>query len=336
MMFCVMKNTMSNCIKIFLLIFLISQNTPVFAQKHNFDVWLADFKKKAIETEGISSATVNKAFSKVKFLKQLLIYDKRQPEFIEKTETYIGKRVNKKRVLKAKSLLLENKDLLSRIEKDFGVPKEYLVALWGIETSFGRHLGKVDIISALATLSFDKRRSAYFSKELITILRLIDKKKVKLENLYGSWAGAHGNFQFMPSSIKNYAIDYDKDGTIDLVNSLEDSFASAANYLSKIGWNNNYPWGQEVTSSKQINLNIITTDARKLTKSFTKNKWQELGINNEILFKSKTKLKLVRPDGDAGPLFLVSSNYEKLLHWNRSLRFAITIGIFADKIKNEI
>jgi len=329
-----MKNTMSNCIKFFLFIFLISQNTPVFAQKHNFDVWLADFKKKAIEKEGISSATVNKAFSKVKFLKQLLIYDKRQPEFIEKTETYIGKRVNKKRVLKAKSLLLENKNLLSRIEKDFGVPKEYLVALWGIETSFGRHRGKVNIISALATLSFDKRRSAYFSKELITILRLIDKKKVKLENLYGSWAGAHGNFQFMPSSINNYAIDYDKDGQIDLVNSLEDSFASAANYLKTIGWNEKISWGYRAISADKIDNSLVTIDARKLKKTLSKNDL----INNKISIKNNKKVKgnykLIRPDGKDGPIFLVTTNYEKLLNWNRSLRFAITVGLFADLLKN--
>jgi len=329
-----MKNTMSNCIKIFLLIFLIFQNTPVFAQNHNFDIWVVDFKKKAIETEGISSATVNKAFSRVKFLKKLLIYDKRQPEFIEKTETYIGKRVNKKRVLKAKSLLLENKDLLSRIEKDFGVPKEYLVALWGIETSFGRHLGKVDIISALATLSFDKRRSAYFSKELITILRLIDKKKVKLENLYGSWAGAHGNFQFMPSSIKNYAIDYDKDGQIDLVNSLEDSFASAANYLKTIGWNKKISWGYKAISADKIDNSLVTIDARKLKKTLSKNDL----INNKISIKNNKKVKgnykLIRPDGKDGPIFLVTTNYEKLLNWNRSLRFAITVGLFADLLKN--
>ena len=329
-----MKNTMSNCIKIFLLIFLIFQNTPVFAQNHNFDIWVADFKKKAIEKEGISSATVNKAFLKVKFLKQLLIYDKRQPEFIEKTETYIGKRVNKKRVLKAKSLLLENKNLLSRIEKDFGVPKEYLVALWGIETSFGRHRGKVDIISALATLSFDKRRSAYFSKELITILRLIDKKKVKLENLYGSWAGAHGNFQFMPSSINNYAIDYDKDGQIDLVNSLEDSFASAANYLKTIGWNKKISWGYKAISADKIDNSLVTIDARKLKKTLSKNDL----INNKISIKNNKKVKgnykLIRPDGKDGPIFLVTTNYEKLLNWNRSLRFAITVGLFADLLKN--
>ena len=334
MIFCVIKNTMSNCIKIILFIFLIFQNTPVSAQNHNFDIWVVDFKKKAIEKEGISSVTVNKAFSRVKFLKKLLIYDKRQPEFIEKTETYIGKRVNKKRVLKAKSLLLENKNLLSRIEKDFGVPKEYLVALWGIETSFGRHRGKVDIISALATLSFDKRRSAYFSKELITILRLIDKKKVKLENLYGSWAGAHGNFQFMPSSINNYAIDYDKDGQIDLVNSLEDSFASAANYLKTIGWNKEISWGYKAISADKIDNSLVTIDARKLKKTLSRNDL----INNKISIKNNKKakgnFKLIRPDGKDGPIFLVTTNYEKLLNWNRSLRFAITVGLFADLLKN--
>lgn len=334
MIFCVIKNTMSNCIKIILFIFLIFQNTPVSAQNHNFDIWVVDFKKKAIEKEGISSVTVNKAFSRVKFLKKLLIYDKRQPEFIEKTETYIGKRVNKKRVLKAKSLLLENKNLLSRIEKDFGVPKEYLVALWGIETSFGRHRGKVDIISALATLSFDKRRSAYFSKELITILRLIDKKKVKLENLYGSWAGAHGNFQFMPSSINNYAIDYDKDGQIDLVNSLEDSFASAANYLKTIGWNKEISWGYKAMSADKIDNSLVTIDARKLKKTLSSNDL----INNKISIKNNKKakgnFKLIRPDGKDGPIFLVTTNYEKLLNWNRSLRFAITVGLFADLLKN--
>ena len=334
MIFCVIKNTMSNCIKIILFIFLIFQNTPVSAQNHNFNIWVVDFKKKAIEKEGISSVTVNKAFSRVKFLKKLLIYDKRQPEFIEKTETYIGKRVNKKRVLKAKSLLLENKNLLSKIEKDFGVPKEYLVALWGIETSFGRHRGKVDIISALATLSFDKRRSAYFSKELITILRLIDKKKVKLENLYGSWAGAHGNFQFMPSSINNYAIDYDKDGQIDLVNSLEDSFASAANYLKTIGWNKEISWGYKAISADKIDNSLVTIDARKLKKTLSRNDL----INNKISIKNNKKVKgnfkLIRPDGKDGPIFLVTTNYEKLLNWNRSLRFAITVGLFADLLKN--
>jgi membrane-bound lytic murein transglycosylase B len=329
-----LKKTMKILLKIFCFIILFN-HSALAKQANDFNNWISSFKSRALK-EGIKEQTFDAAFKNVKFLERLLIYDKRQPEFIETTSVYVGKRVTNQKVLKAKKFIEENEKLLTKISTEFKVPKEYLLALWGVETNFGVHKGKVNTVSALATLSFDKRRSEYFSKELIILLKLLDTKKISYNSLFGSWAGAHGNFQFMPSSIKNYAIDYDKDGTIDLVNSLEDSFASAANYLSKIGWNSNYPWGQEIVSSKQIDPNIITTDARKLKNSYTKSKWKKLGISNEILFKSKTKLRLVRPDGSTGPLFLVSSNYEKLLHWNRSLRFAISIGIFADKIKNEI
>jgi membrane-bound lytic murein transglycosylase B len=329
-----LKKTMKILLKIFCFVILFNYSA-LANQADEFNNWISSFKSRALK-EGIKEQTFDAAFKNVKFLERLLIYDKRQPEFIETTSVYVGKRVTNQKVLKAKKFIEENEKLLTKISTEFKVPKEYLLALWGVETNFGVHKGKVNTVSALATLSFDKRRSEYFSKELIILLKLLDTKKISYNSLFGSWAGAHGNFQFMPSSIKNYAIDYDKDGTIDLVNSLEDSFASAANYLSKIGWNSNYPWGQEIVSSKQIDPNIITTDARKLKNSYTKSKWKKLGVSNQILFKSKTKLRLVRPDGDTGPLFLVSSNYEKLLHWNRSLRFAISIGIFADKIKNEI
>ena len=221
------------------------------------------------------------------------------------------------------------------MEKKFSVPKNYLVALWGIETVFGKHKGKVDIISALATLSFDKRRSAYFSKELITLLKLIDKEIVSLDDLKGSWAGAHGNFQFMPSSIKNYAIDYNKDGKIDLYDSLEDSFASAANYLKKIGWDRN-PWGVKVKLSKKLEAKNFTYDARKLAKQ---KKVKRLGkkrcpIAKNFKINPNTKARLVKPDGKVSEVYMVFNNYEKLLNWNRSLRFAITIGIFADLLSN--
>jgi membrane-bound lytic murein transglycosylase B len=316
-----LKKTMKILLKIFCFIILFN-HSALANQTDDFNNWISSFKSRALK-EGIKEQTFDTAFKNVMFLERLLIYDKRQPEFIETTNVYVGKRVTNQKVLKAKKFIEENQKLLTKISTEFKVPKEYLLALWGVETNFGVHKGKVNTVSALATLSFDKRRSEYFSKELIILLKLLDTKKISYNSLFGSWAGAHGNFQFMPSSIKNYAIDYDKDGTIDLVNSLEDSFASAANYLSKIGWNSSYPWGQEIVSSKHKN-------------SYTKSKWKKLGVSNQILFKSKTKLRLVRPDGDTGPLFLVSSNYEKLLHWNRSLRFAISIGIFADKIKNEI
>lgn len=319
-------------LKIIYFFAILAFTSNVFANSPEFDDWVKNFKKKAL-TQGISKTTVEKAFQRVVFLEKLLIYDKRQPEFIEKTDVYVSKRVSSLRIATAKKLLIEKKNLLEKVEKEFGVPKEILLSLWGIETNFGVHKGKVDIISALATLSFDKRRSAYFTNELIILLRLIDKNIIDMNSMYGSWAGAHGNFQFMPSSINNYAIDYDNDGKIDLVNSLEDSFASAANYLSSIGWNKNIPWGSEAFQEKKIKKNLFTTDARKLQKEMSYKNWAHLGIKSKQNLPLKNNFRLIRPDGDDGPIYLVSMNYEKLLNWNRSLRFAISIGLFSDILK---
>jgi len=327
-----LSKNMLRFLKIIYFFAVLAFTTNVFANSPEFDDWVKNFKKKAL-TQGISKTTVEKAFQRVVFLEKLLIYDKRQPEFIEKTDVYVSKRVSSLRIATAKKLLIEKKYLLEKVEKEFGVPKEILLSLWGIETNFGVHKGKVDIISALATLSFDKRRSAYFTNELIILLRLIDKNIIDMNSMYGSWAGAHGNFQFMPSSINNYAIDYDNDGKIDLVNSLEDSFASAANYLSSIGWNKNMPWGSEAIQEKKINKNLFTTDARKLQKEMSYKNWAHLGIKSKQNLPLKNNFRLVRPDGDDGPIYLVSMNYEKLLNWNRSLRFAISIGLFSDILK---
>ena len=306
---------------------------PVFADD-DFNKWLINYKKYAIN-QGVSKNTVENAFKNTKLLKKIISYDRNQPEFIEKLEVYLGKRVNKQKIIYAKKLIKKNNELLDKVEKKYKVPRNYLVSLWGIETVFGKHKGKVDIISALATLSYDKRRSKYFSGELITLLKLIDKKIVRLSDLKGSWAGAHGNFQFMPSSIKNYAVDYNKDGNINLYNSLEDSFASAANYLSTIGWDKN-PWGVEVKLKKNINKKNFTFDARKLAKKRTVKEWKKMGVElpKNFIIDDNVKARLVKPDGNVSPIYMVFNNYEKLLHWNRSLRFAITIGIFADYLKN--
>ena len=317
-----------------LILFIFLNLTTNLYSNENFNKWLINYKKYAVN-QGISKKTVDEAFQNTRLLKRIIKYDRNQPEFIEKTNVYIGKRVNKQKVIYAKKLIRNNNNLLNKVEKKFSVPKNYLVALWGIETVFGKHKGKVDIISALATLSFDKRRSAYFSKELITLLKLIDKEIVSLDDLKGSWAGAHGNFQFMPSSIKNYAIDYNKDGKIDLYESLEDSFASAANYLKKIGWDRN-PWGVKVKLSKKLEAKNFTYDARKLAKQKKVKDWVKNGVILPKNFKinPNTKARLVKPDGKVSEVYMVFNNYEKLLNWNRSLRFAITIGIFADLLSN--
>ena len=315
---------------LFILLYLTSNSYS----NDDFNKWLINYKKYAVN-QGISKKTVDEAFQNTRLLKRIIKYDRNQPEFIEKTNVYVGKRVNKQKVIYAKKLIRNNNNLLNKVEKKFSVPKNYLVALWGIETVFGKHKGKVDIISALATLSFDKRRSEYFSRELITLLKLIDNEIVSLDDLKGSWAGAHGNFQFMPSSIKNYAIDYNKDGKIDLYESLEDSFASAANYLKTIGWDKN-PWGVKVKLSKKLDSKNFTYDARKLAKQKKVKDWVKNGILLPKNFKinPNTKARLVKPDGKISEVYMVFNNYEKLLNWNRSLRFAITIGIFADLLSN--
>ena len=315
---------------LFIFIFLTSNSHS----DDNFNKWLLNYKQFAIN-QGVTKKTVDEAFKNTKLLKRIIKYDRNQPEFIEKTKVYVGKRVNKQKVIYAKKLIKNNNNLLNKVEKKYKVPKNYLVALWGIETVFGKHKGKVDIISALATLSFDKRRSSYFSRELITLLKLIDKKIVSLDDLKGSWAGAHGNFQFMPTSIKNYAIDYNKDGKIDLYTSLEDSFASAANYLKRIGWDKN-PWGVKVRLSKNMDAKNFTYDARKLAKQLKVKEWVQMGVQlpENFNINPNTRARLVKPDGKISEVYMVFNNYEKLLNWNRSLRFAITIGVFADLLSN--
>jgi len=322
--------------QLYLILSLLLIFSSISKSDEKFSTWLENYKKYAIN-QGISKKTVNEAFKNTKLLKRIISYDRNQPEFIEKTDVYIGKRVNKQKVIYAKKLIKSNEEILAKVEKKYKVPKNYIVALWGVETVFGKYKGKVDIISALATLSYDKRRSKYFSNELIILLKLIDKKIVSISDLKGSWAGAHGNFQFMPSSIKNYAIDYNRDGKIDLYTSLEDSFASAANYLKKIGWDKN-PWGLKVKLTKEINKKHFTFDARKLSDSKKIKDWIKMGIilPDNYKINLNTKAKLVKPDGENSDVYMVFNNYEKILHWNRSLRFALAVCTLKDKFKDEL
>ena len=211
--------------------------------------------------------------------------------------------------------------------------------MWGIETNFGRHVGKMDIISSLATLSFDKRRSKFFTSELLILLQLIDDKKIGDDMLYGSWAGAAGNFQFMPSTIKKYAIDFNDDGNIDLKNSLDDSFASAANYIKKMGWKYKEPCFYKVDYKNQIDKKFINFSAKKIHSKKTIQKWSNMGIIfPEILDLDKNeKVALIAPDGlEKLKLYIVFENYEKILKWNRSLRFGLAVCTLKEYFKNEL
>ena len=320
-----------------IIIVLIFPKVSYSSEAEGFDKWLLGFKKKALN-EGISHETIKNSFKNVRYLKQVIKYDRRQPEFFEDTITYVGKRATIERAIRAKKLLDKNNSLFNEIEKIYQVEKELLLSLWAIETNFGTYVGKMDIISSLATLSFDKRRSEFFSKQLLVLLKLIDKKLINVDTLYGSWAGAFGNFQFMPTTIQNYAIDYDKNNKIELKKSLYDSLASAANYLNKIGWKINRPCFIKVNSTKKIKDELINTSARNIKNRLSLKKWSKLGIESEQKSFNNNKLRaaLILPDSKPNsPMYLVFSNYEVILQWNRSLRFGISVCTLIDLVKDE-
>ena len=323
--------------KIFLIIYLfVIFNPNISLANEKFNEWLVGFKGRAI-SQGVSKETVDTALKNAKFLERIVVLDRKQPEFFEKTYEYLEKRVDEKRIQAAKNLLKENSILLDKVSTKFKVDKEILVSLWGIETNFGVNKGKVDIISALSTLSFDNRRSEYFEKELIILLKLIDNKTLKYDSLYGSWAGAIGNFQFMPSTIQKHGINFDEVADIDLINSFQDSLASAANYLKTIGWIEKDKWGFEVRIDKNFDSSLINSDSRNLKNKISIVQLKLLGFKNrngsEITYEDKKEGWLIRPDGEDGPIYIVFDNYLRLLEWNRSLRFAITVGTLSDKIK---
>ena len=319
--------------------FLVSN---VFCNETNFDSWLKDFKLRAISS-GISQKVVEDVLSEAKYLPKVIEYDRYQPEFYEDTFTYIKKRSSKKKIKDGIKLYKKEKNLIDEVEDKFEVEKELLLALMGIETNFGKYLGKMDIISSLATLSFDKRRSEFFTQELLILLSLVDKQIIKKEILYGSWAGAFGNFQFMPRTIRNYAIDFNNNKTIEL-KKTEDSFASAANYLKKIGWKKNQPCFYKINLNKRIPKKYLNSSARNI-KNKKKVIFFKKYIDNfeKLKIRNNYKVAIIIPDKDIipgsetySPAYLIFENYEKILNWNRSLRFALAVCTLKDSFKNEI
>ena len=327
-------------IKNFVIIFLFFFNNTLSANNESFNEWLNNFRTFALEND-ISETTFDMAMSNVVFLPKVIKYDRFQPEFYEDTKTYISKRSSSLKVKNGTKLYKSNETFIDTIDKKFSVEKSLLLALMGIETNFGTYVGKMDILSSLATLSFDERRSEFFTKELITILQLVESKKVDHEILYGSWAGAFGNFQFMPSTIEKYAIDYDKNNIIEL-KSTKDSFASAANYINKIGWKKNQPCFIRVILDKNVPKNLLNTSAKKLhnKKRFEILK-QFIDDKNTLLIDDDLIGAIITPDKDIipnaenlEPAYIVFENYEKILQWNRSLRFGLAVCTLKGKFEN--
>ena len=327
-------------IKLFIVSILIILNSGTLIAD-DFNDWKVKFKNRAIK-EGVSKATVDKLIDRSKFLSDVIKYDRYQPEFYEDTKTYISKRTSSKKVKLGKIILNKENNIINKVSSEYKVDKNLLLALMGIETNFGNYLGKMDIVSSLATLSYDQRRSEFFTKELITLLKLVDAKIIDPSTLFGSWAGAFGNFQFMPSTIKNHAIDYNKDGSIDLKN-IEDSFASAANYLSNLGWNDNTPCFYRINLNENIPDKYLNTSAKKI-KHERKVKYLKNYIKNSSFLDKYDNLTaaIVTPDAEIvenanklKPAYIIFNNYKLILKWNRSLRFSLAVCTLKNSFENE-
>jgi membrane-bound lytic murein transglycosylase B len=327
-------------IKYFIIIFILHTNSVLSENAQSFKEWLKNFKIYALENN-ISETTFDTAMSDVIFLPNVIKYDRFQPEFYEDTKTYISKRTSDQKVKKGIKLYKSNESFINSVDNKFSVEQSLLLALMGIETNFGTYVGKMDILSSLATLSFDKRRSEFFTRELITVLQLVESKKIDHNILYGSWAGAFGNFQFMPSTIEKYALDYDKNNIIEL-KSTKDSFASAANYINKIGWKKNQPCFIRVNLTEDVPKKLLNTSAKKLynkkkfkfLKKYIKDKNIDT-INDDLISSIITPDKDIIPNSEnLEPAYIVFENYEKILEWNRSLRFGLAVCTLKDKFEN--
>ncbi len=330
-------------IKIFLFIVFFFHSNSFANEIQSFENWKKNFKQRAL-ANNISEQTFDLVMTDAKFLSNVIKYDRYQPEFYEDTKTYISKRASSKKLSKGVDFYSNHKELINVVENKFEIEKELLLSLMGIETNYGTYLGKMDIISSLATLSFDKRRSEFFTKELLILLKLIDENQIDYRSLYGSWAGAFGFFQFMPSTIKNHAIDFNTDNRINLKNS-HDAYASAANYLKKIGWKKNSPCFYKIDLNKNTPKKYLNVSAKKLHNKKRLSFFKKYIENyDELSFlKNNYNVAIITPDKDIipgadtlDPAFIVFDNYEIILQWNRSLRFALAVCTLKDKFKNEL
>ncbi len=298
-----------------------------------FQRWLSAFRREAISS-GISEATLEEAFRGLSPLAKVIELDRRQPEVILSLEEYLSRVVTEARVVTGRSKVKECGPLLERIHEAFGVQPEILTALWAVESDFGRSTGSFPVIAATATLAYEGRRAGFFRRELLYALRILEQGHTSAERMLGSWAGAMGQFQFMPSSFWSYALDYDGDGRIDLWHNLEDSFASAANYLCRCGWEAGKGWGWEVrVPGKMDGEGIGLERVRSI------GEWKAMGVRlvdgSDLREGELHQGSLLQPEGPRGRSFLVGENYRVLLKWNRSHHFAIAVGILAGRIKGD-
>jgi len=294
-----------------------------------FQAWLAELRAEALQA-GIREQTLDASFAGVEPIPRVIELDRRQPESTLTFEQYVELIVSDARVARGRASLQEHAPLLQEIGAKFGVQPRFIVALWGIETNFGQNTGGFSVIAALTTLAYDGRRSKYFRGELLDALRIVDEGHIRPENMKGSWAGAMGQSQFMPSSFMNYAYDYNGDGAKDIWTTSADVFASAANYLSGVGWSADITWGREVRLPAGFDPALADL---KVVKKLSE--WQDLGVrraDGRDLPARELNASVVFPGEAGGAAYIVYGNYRALLRWNRSLYFATAVGLLSDRI----
>lgn len=298
-----------------------------------FNTWVASFKAEA-KRKGVSEDLLNKAFVNVKPVARIIELDRKQPEGTMTFAQYKKRVISNARIAQGRREYKKHRELLDKTAQKYGVPAQYIVALWGVETSYGNNTGGFDVVTALSTLAYDGRRSKFFRKELMNAFKILDAGHIDHKNMKGSWAGAMGQNQFMPSSFHAFAVDGNADGRRDIWTSLPDVFASTANYLSKSGWKEDQKWGRRVALPKSLSKSQIGRDKKK-----TLAEWKRLGVTlpngNDIPVIDGFKAAVIAPDGLNGPTYLVYHNFNVVLKWNRSNYFATSVGILADAIAAE-
>ncbi len=328
-----MSNVSKQILAIFTAFWLMQNCALAQDPEPGFAEWLDGVRMEAL-AEGISQKTLDEALAGLDApLPRVLELDRRQPETTQTLRDYLTARVSEKRIRDGRWMLTRYRTWLGRIEKKYGVPRRFLVALWGIESNYGEHSGNFPVIPALATLARDERRGAYFRRELLDALKILDAGHIPLQQMRGSWAGAMGQCQFMPSSFRRHAVDGDGDGRIDLWNSPPDVLASTANYLAKAGWNGRQTWGRPVRLPKDFDGSPAGLESR-----LPLSRWQALGMrrnDGSPLPRGKLSASLILPDGPTGPAFLVYDNFRVLRAWNRSNAFAVAVGTLSDRLAAE-
>jgi len=318
----------------------------VSVDKGSFEHYAASLKQEAL-SKGYSKTLINEVFASLKHYKSAVVADKKQPEFTETLDTYLPKRISKQRIALARKYYKEHQQELEIIGQKYGVQPRFIVALWGLESSFGKIMGNYSVPSALATMAYDGRREAFFKTEFFLALDILQQGHVKLADMKGSWAGAMGQSQFMPSAFMSYAQDGDGDGHINIWQSRLDALASIANYLKTRGWDDSQTWGREVKVPKDFDFSYVipkgSKDRTQWLQWWAKSErslaaWQNLGVRTtegKALPKRDLKAALVMPDDEQGRVFLAYTNYQTLMHWNRSYYFVTSVGYLADLIVAE-